>query len=229
MVKNPVLEDYSYEIKENFWRRGLALLIDEILLAIPMFFFTAIFVFVIFQSNPFGIVIGQIGPLIYEYEVYGVQSTPTFLALIPSIFIHLALTIPYFMFLESNGRRTLGKRFLHLEVLRSDGKFLSRKQAFMRNIIKFIVGALGFYLLGLLGWGFFMGIACLFDMKMGVSKKQDARQRLTEASLGTMVYLEHDEVPMGEIHQLNNPKHGGQPDGNHGIEATQQDAVQYRL
>lgn len=199
MGKNPLLEDYRYEIKENFWRRGLALFIDEIILAIPMFLLTAIFIFVIFQSNPFGIIVGQIGPLIYSYEVYGVQSTPMLLALIPSIFVNLGLMIFYFTFFESNGRRTLGKKLLHLEVLRSDGKFLSPKQAFIRNLIKFIAGTLGFYLLGLLGWGLFMGLSCLFDVKMGLGKKKDARQRLTEVSLGTMVYLEHDEVPIGEI------------------------------
>jgi uncharacterized RDD family membrane protein YckC len=200
MGKNPLLEDYSYEIKENFWRRGLALLIDELLvLTLPLFFFTAIFVFIIFQSNPFGIVVGQIAPLLYTYEVFGVTSTPTFLALIPSIFISLGLTMGYFTIFESNGRRTLGKKLWHLEVLRSDGKFLSPGQAFRRNIIKYVAGAIGFYLLGLLGWGLFMSLACLFDLKMAQGKKKDVRQRLTEASMGTMVYLEHDEVPFGDI------------------------------
>jgi hypothetical protein len=144
-------------------------------------------------------VIGQIAPLVYQYEVYGVTSTPTFLAMIPSVFINLGLIIPYLMIFESNGRRTLGKRILHLEVLRSDGKFLSPSQAFQRNIIKFIAGTIGLYLLGLLGWGLFMGLACLFDLKMSKGRKKDVRQRLTEASFGTMVYIEHDEVPFGGI------------------------------
>jgi uncharacterized RDD family membrane protein YckC len=195
-----LLEDYSYEIKENFWRRGLALLLDELLiLLLPMFLFTAIFVFVIFQSNPFGIILGQIGPLLYSYEVYGVTSTSTFLALIPSFFFSLGLTIFYFTVFESRGRRTLGKKLLHLEVLRSDGKFLTPSQAFRRNLSKHVSGALGFYFLGLLGWGLFMGLACLLDLKLAQDKKKDVRQRLTEASLGTMVYLEHDERPMGDI------------------------------
>jgi hypothetical protein len=105
----------------------------------------------------------------------------------------------YFTIFESNGRRTLGKKLWHLEILRSDGKFLSPGQAFRRNIIKYVAGAVGFYLLGLLGWGLFISLACLFDLKMAQAKKKDVRQRLTEASMGTMVYLEHDEVPFGDI------------------------------
>lgn len=200
MGKNPWLEDYSYEIKENFWRRGLALFLDLLLvMMLPIALFTAIFVFAVFQSNPFGIFIGQIGPLLYEYEVYGVTSMPTYLALIPSTIFSLLLSIFYFTVFESNGRRTLGKKLLHLEVLRSDGKFLMPSQAFKRNYLKFITGTVGFYAFGLLGWGLFMGLACLMDLKLAQDKKRDVRQRLTEAYLGTMVYLEQDEIPIGEI------------------------------
>ncbi len=199
MGLDPIIEDFRYEIKENMGRRGIALFIDQIVMAIPIFFFTAIFLFIIFQSNPFSVVIGQIAPLLYNYEIYGVTATPTFAALIPSFFITLGVMITYFTIFESNGRRTLGKRSLHLEVLRMDGKFLTPMQAFRRNILKFIAGAIGFYLLGLIGWGFFTAIFCLLDLKLSPGKKRDVRQRLTEASMATMVYLEHDELPIGEI------------------------------
>ncbi len=199
MGLDPLLEDYRYDLKENTGRRALALLLDLGVLFFPMFILNGIFVMVIFQTNPFSLFIGLIAPLVYSYEVYGVTSTNIFVAMIAFPIIHLILTISYFMFLESNGRRTIGKRFLHLEVLRRDGKFLVLPQALQRNILKFVAGALGVYLFGLIGWGLFIGIVCLIDLKMFPGKKRDVRQRFSELKFGTMVFLEDDPHSMGDL------------------------------
>jgi uncharacterized RDD family membrane protein YckC len=199
MFLNPLLQDYRDDVKENTGRRGLALLIDLGILGVAMFFLNAIMVFAVFQANPFSLIIGLLGPVIYEYEVFGVESASIFLAMIPFSVVHLAITIPFFTVLESNGRRTLGKRWMHLDILRRDGKFPIPSQAFQRNLLKFTAGALGAYIGGILGWGLFIGLACYIDLKIYPSKKRDIRQRFTEARLGTMVFLEDDEIPMGGI------------------------------
>jgi len=199
MFLNPLLQDFKDDVKENTGRRGLALLVDLGILGVVMFLVNAIMVFAVFQSNPFSLLIGLLGPVLYTYEVYGIESTSIFVAMMPFALVHLAISIPYFSILESNGRRTPGKKWLHLDVLRRDGKFPVPSQAFQRNILKFAAGALGAYIGGLLGWGLFIGLACYIDLKISPGKKRDIRQRLSEVRLGTMVFLEDDELPMGEI------------------------------
>lgn len=199
MALDPILQDYRYEIKENLGRRALALLIDSVLLAVPVFFFTAVSVVVVFGSNPVSLAIGQFAPLLYQHEVVNGRPIPVIVAMIPAIFISLIFTGLYFTFFEVRGRRTLGKKLLHLETLGSDGKYLTTRYALRRNLVKHISGAAGIYLFGILGFGLFMGLACLLDLKMSPGRKRDVRQRLTEASLGTMVYVENDALPIGEI------------------------------
>ncbi|MBN1539103.1 MAG: RDD family protein [Candidatus Thermoplasmatota archaeon] len=199
MALDPLLQDYRYEIKENMGRRALAMLIDSVLLAVPVFFFTAVFVFMVFGSNPVSLVFGQLAPVLYHHEVVMGRPIPVVVAMIPGIFISFISTGLYFTFLEVRGRRTLGKKLLHLETQGSDGKYLTVRTAFRRNLVKHISGAAGLYLFGILGFGLFMGLACLLDLKISPGRKKDVRQRFTEASLGTMVYLENDALSLGEI------------------------------
>ncbi|MBN1390794.1 MAG: RDD family protein [Candidatus Thermoplasmatota archaeon] len=199
MALDPLLQEYRYEIKENRGRRALALLVDTLIVAVFVFFFTAIFIFIVFESNPLSLIVGQFSPLIYHHETVMGRPTPVVLAMIPGIFLSLIFTGLYFTIFEVNGRRTLGKSLLHLEALGSDGKYLNWSMAYRRNLTKHIFGAAGIYILGIFGFGLFIGIACLVDLMIYPQKKRDVRQRLSEVSLGTMVYVENETIPIGGI------------------------------
>lgn len=199
MAKHPVMLEYSYELKENMGRRAIALAIDLFVVSIFLF---PLFVFLglgVLQANPMNSMVGLLGPLIYTEQVEGAKETTPFLAMIVFVILQTALLALYHTWRESNSRRTIGKKIMHLDPIRQDEYFPTKWDAFQRNYLKYFLGALGGYLLGMTGWVLFIGIGCLIDLKIGPEYKYDLRQRLTEVPFKTAALNENPKVPIGRI------------------------------
>jgi hypothetical protein len=199
MAKYPVMVEYSYELKENLARRAIALFIDLTVVAIPLFMLYVFFGLGVLQANPMSALVGQLAPLLYRQQVQGVQETSPFLAMLVMVIFQSFLLPLYYTFRESNSRRTLGKYSMHLDPVRKDGMFPTKWDALQRNYIKYFAGAVGAYLLGIVGWYLFIGIACIIDYKLAPEYKLDLRQRITEVPFGTVPLNENPKVGIATI------------------------------
>ncbi|MFO8051980.1 MAG: RDD family protein [Thermoplasmatota archaeon] len=199
MGLHPDLEEFRYDLKENTGRRILAGLIDHFMLFIIILIIGGFMTVAMNSMNPLVALVGPLGELLYPYEAYGTQPPSIFLLMITFSVVHLIIYGIYFSFFESSGRRTLGKKLMHLEVLSEEEKYPTMGQAFKRNLLKLIVGMVAVYFLGMIGWAVLIGVAGLVDLKMKPGRKNDVRQRYTEVSSGTMVFLEDEEFPFGTI------------------------------
>ncbi|MEA3558914.1 MAG: RDD family protein, partial [Candidatus Thermoplasmatota archaeon] len=198
MRLHPDLDEFKYDLKENTGRRVIAGLIDHVLLLLPIILIAGFITVAMNSMNPVALIIGPIAGLL-PYSVYGPTPPHILVSMIAFPIVQLIIIVPYFTFLESSGRRTLGKRAMHLEVLNKKERYPTKTQAFMRNLMKFVIGTISIYLLGVLGWAVIIGVTGLLDLKMKPGSKNDVRQRLTEVKYGTMVFLEDDALSFGSI------------------------------
>lgn len=199
MGLHPDLEYYKYDLKENTARRMLAGLLDHFILIIPILIIGGVITVGLNSMNPLAALIGPLADIISPYEIYEGKPPSAWAMMLVFSVVHLIVTGFYFSFFESSGRRTFFKKMFHLEVLHKDGSFLTFFQAFRRNLLKFFIGAVAIYLLGIIGWAVLIGVTGLLDLKLKPGMKTDVRQRLTEVSVGSMVFLEDDDLPLGEI------------------------------
>ncbi len=197
MAKHSVLEYYRDDLKENWVRRGIAMAIDSALIGLLTFIFSFIPIIGLMSANPMSIMIGFPAEAIPTTSMIGMA--PIWQAMIPFAIIVLIISSIYFTVLESSGRRTPGKKLLHLETSKGDNSYPKPTEALMRNLTKLIAGGVGAFIFGFFGWALFAGIASLIDLKVGADRKEDARQRLSEASQRTWVGIEEDALSFGTI------------------------------
>lgn len=153
----------------------------------------------ILSANPMGAFIGLLGDVMMPFNNAGLKFTPLYLAMIAFSCVHAVFSILYFSALESNGRRTPGKALMHLEVVGVLDPDPSFGNAFNRNIGRILFGALGGYLLGIVGANLFPALVLLVEYFGFSAKKVDLRQRYLDVGAGTIVLFEDDEVEIGDI------------------------------
>lgn len=199
MEREGATEAQALDLKENLVRRALALTIDHAILSVISTLVGGFIIAGIFFGNPLAIFFGlPAGFLLSSSNSMGATPQPL-IYMIALIVVFFIISLLYFSFLDSNGRRTPGKSAMHLEVLTEEGYFPGFVAAMKRSLLKSISGAIAGYFLGLLGAGLAMGVASFIDLRTSPSKKGDLRQRLTEVWAGTVVLLEDEDIPFGAI------------------------------
>ncbi len=198
MAKHSVLEYYKDDLKENWVRRAIAMSIDSALIGLVITVISFIPIVGLINSNPLSIVIGFLAEAIMPTTSM-IGIAPIWQAMIPYTIIAVIVSSIYFTVLESDGRRTPGKKMMHLEISKGGNSYPKPTEALVRNLTKLIAGGVGAFIFGFFGWALFVGIASLIDLKVGVDRKEDARQRLSEVSQRTWVGIEEDALPFGTI------------------------------
>lgn len=116
-----------------FWKRVAASLLDTLIVGVPMF--------LIFNALVLNSVYGQ-GADEYGNDTYGYMSED---ALFKVLFYYLLVTlaqIVIYAFMESSSwRGTPGKRIMKLQITDNAGNPISFGKAFLRNVIKLLIGA----------------------------------------------------------------------------------------
>jgi len=190
---------HALDLKENLVRRALALTIDHAILSVVTTLLAGFIIAGIFFGNPLAVFFGlPAGFLLRSSNSMGADPHPM-IYMIALTVVFFIISLLYFSFFDSNGRRTPGKAAMHLEVLTEEGYFPGFVAVMKRTLLKSISGAIGGYFLGLFGAGLAMGVASFFDLRSSPSKKGDLRQRRSEIWAGTVVLLEDEDVPFGSI------------------------------
>jgi len=195
-AKYAVYDTYGYDLRENWVRRGIALFIDAIIVFSVMLLVGFVIIAALMSGNP---LLMAVGPYADNINAPLPEAPNIFLQALLYAVVSIVISTLYFMLLESGGRRTLGKKLMHLEIVRGKGATAGISDAFLRNIPRILLGALGGFLLGGFGWGLFVGIGSFIDYKVGGPLKEDLRQRLSEAHRRTWVSLEDEETGFGKI------------------------------
>lgn len=151
------------------------------------------------RANPMAVAVGLFGDLFLSYDTQGTEQMATPLALLIYSPVSSLLIALYFALLESGGRKTLGKKFLKLEVSKTDGYFISIKEALVRNLSKILAALIGGYLLGFLGIVLLTAVALNIEFFFFREKKEDFRQRYLDQPPHTIILLEEDETKPGVI------------------------------
>lgn len=154
----------------------------------------------ILSANPMGAIAGLLGDVLMPFDNAGLGFTPLYLAMIAFSCVNAVFSTLYFTVLESGPRRTPGKALMHLQVVGVLDPDPSIGNAFTRNIDRILFGALGGYLLGIVGANLFPALVMLVEYFGFSGRKADLRQKYLDVVAMTIVLFEDDEVEIGDIH-----------------------------
>jgi len=142
----------------SFGKRSIAYFIDFLIVIIAGFVITGIIL------QPFGGLLGVMGLDNFQFGEDLVKGGATFLiAVIGAVWV-LFLTFLIslitgffydFLMISFANQATLGKKMMHLKIVREDGAYLTKTVIFFRTVIKFITGCIFVFI-----W-----LICLFSEK----------------------------------------------------------------
>jgi len=200
--RKTALKAYRWELKESLGRRAIASAIDYIFLGVFILLIGGFITIAVGRANPATLFVGLLADLALPPDPNSPTTAPTMAIPLAAIIFSSVATIlifAYFAIFESNGRRTLGKKIMSLELHRTDGTFPTFMGAFTRNLSKILCAFIGGFLLGFSGIAIFTIIVLILEYKLFSDSKFDLRQRFTETIKGTLVLMEDDGVGPGKI------------------------------
>ena len=169
----------NQQLKDHWFRRGIAYILDSLIIFLVTFVLFVLFVAIIISMT--------LGGAVYGNPMAGLAAG--LLIMLIFILIVFFFSIAYWVYFDAKGG-TPGKRFMKLKPIVISGE-MDYPKALIRNLSKIIGGFVGSWV-GNIAGGLIMAIAVEWlivglDAYLGISKGEDPRRKYLDFMAGTTV------------------------------------------